>query len=157
MPCTKERLLIVDDEPSIRESLSCVLTEIGYSVRSAEDGFSALIEIRVEIPDMIISDLNMPRMSGFEFISVVRRRFPAIPVIAMSGAFSGNEASSGVAADAFYQKGSGIRSLLKIMESLTPTKRLPMNSPELYPHFGAAIPVLEEMLVLSRSTDGRAQ
>ena len=42
MPCTKESLLIVDDEPSIRESLSWVLTEIGYSVRVAEDGLSAL-------------------------------------------------------------------------------------------------------------------
>lgn len=44
-------LLIVDDEPSIRESLSLVLTEIGYSVRSAEDGFSALREIVNEAPD----------------------------------------------------------------------------------------------------------
>jgi CheY-like chemotaxis protein len=157
MPCKKKRLLIVDDEPSIRESLSLVLTEIGYSVRAAEDGFSALTEIRMEIPDIILSDLNMPGMSGFEFLSVVRRRFPAIPLIAMSGAFSGDEVPSGVAADAFYQKGSGVRALMKIMESLTPPKRLPMNSPALYPQFGAAIPVLKEMLVLSRSTDGRAQ
>ena len=96
MLCTKERLLIVDDEPSIRESLSSVLAEIGHPVRTAEDGFSALIEIRKEIPDTILSDLNMPRMSGFEFLSVVRRRFPAIPVIAMSGAFSGDEVPSGV-------------------------------------------------------------
>jgi CheY-like chemotaxis protein len=124
MPCTKERLLIVDDEPSIRESLSFVLIEIGYPVRAAEDGFSALVEMRKEIPDLILSDLNMPGMSGFEFLSVVRRRFPAIPVIAMSGAFSGDEVPSGVAADAFYQKGSGVRSLLKIMESLAPQKRV---------------------------------
>jgi CheY-like chemotaxis protein len=129
MPCTKEKLLIVDDEPSIRESLSWVLTEIGYSVRAAEDGISALIEIRKEIPDMILSDLNMPGMSGFEFLSVVRHRFPDIRAIAMSGAFSGNEAPSGVAADAFYQKGSGVRSLLKIMENLTPSKRMPAQQP----------------------------
>jgi CheY-like chemotaxis protein len=129
MPRTKERLLIVEDEPSIRESLSSALTEIGYPVRTAEDGFSALLEIRKQIPDMILSDLNMPGMSGFELLSVVRRRFPAIPVIAMSGAFSGDEVPSGVAADAFYQKGSGVRSLLKIMESLTPPKRMPARQP----------------------------
>jgi CheY-like chemotaxis protein len=123
MPCTKEKLLIVDDERSIRESLSCVLTEIGYPIRTAEDGLSALIEIRKEIPDIILSDLNMPGMSGFEFLSVVRRRFPTIPVIAMSGAFADNEVPSGVTADAFYRKGSGVRSLLKIMESLTPPTR----------------------------------
>ena len=125
MPCTKKKVLIVDDEPLIRESLSSVLSEIGYSVRAAEDGFSALIEIRMEIPDLILSDLNMPGMSGFEFIAVVRRRFPLIPVIAMSGSFSGNEVPSGVAAGAFYQKGSGVRPLLKIIESLMPSKRMP--------------------------------
>jgi len=133
MPCTKERLLIVDDEPSIRESMSSTLAEIGYPVRAAEDGLSALIEIRKEMPDVILSDLNMPGMSGFEFHSVVRRRFPAIPVIAMSGAFSGNEVPSGVAADAFYQKGSGVRSLLKIMESLKPPKRMPAQAPRSVP------------------------
>ncbi|MGA3132490.1 MAG: response regulator [Terracidiphilus sp.] len=129
MPRTKEKLLVVDDEPSIRESLSSLFTEIGYPVRAAEDGFTALIEIRKEIPDIILSDLNMPGMSGFEFLSVVRRRLPTIPVIAMSGAFSGDEVPSGVAADAFYQKGSGIRSLLKILEGLTPPKRMPAQQP----------------------------
>jgi len=128
MPRTKERLLIVEDEPSIRESLSSALTEIGYPVRTAEDGFSALLEIRKQIPDMILSDLNMPGMSGFELLSVVRRRFPAIPVIAMSGAFSGDEVPSGVAADAFYQKGSGVRSLLKIIWGLARPDRLPANN-----------------------------
>ena len=53
----------------------------------AEDGFSALAEIRKEVPDILLSDLNMPRMSGFELLSVVRRRFPSIRTIAMSGAF----------------------------------------------------------------------
>jgi CheY-like chemotaxis protein len=129
MPHTKKKLLIVDDEPLIRDSLSCLLTEIGHPVRAAEDGFSALLEIRKAIPDMILSDLNMPGMSGFEFLSVVRRRYPAIPVIAMSGAFSGKEVPSGVAADAFYQKGSGVPSLLKIMETLTPPKRMPAQQP----------------------------
>ena len=119
------RLLVVDDEPSIRTSMSQVLTEIGYSVRSAQDGFSALVEIRKEIPEIILSDLNMPEMSGFELLSLVRRRYPAIRLIAMSGAFSGDEVPSGVAADAFYQKGSGVRSLLKIISGLAPLERLP--------------------------------
>ena len=87
MPDTRLRLLVVDDEPSLRISLSLVLGEFGYDVRSAENGFSALSEIRHALPDILISDLNMPGMSGFELLSVVRRRFPAIPVIAMSGAF----------------------------------------------------------------------
>ncbi len=120
-------LLIVDDEPSIQESLSHVLTEIGYRVRSAEDGFSALREMRRQVPDLLLSDLNMPNMSGFELLSVVRRRFPGIRTIAMSGSFSGNEVPSGVTADAFYEKGSSIRSLLKIIGGLALPTRKPVN------------------------------
>src|ERR1700751_6290745 len=103
MPNPKMKLLIVDDEESIRMSLSQVFAEFGHSVRSAKDGFSALSEMREEIPDIVLSDLNMPGMSGFEFLSVIRRRFPAIRVIAMSGTFSGDGIPPGVAADVFYE------------------------------------------------------
>jgi CheY-like chemotaxis protein len=124
------RLLIVDDEPVIRSSMSQVLTEIGFAVRSAEDGLTALVEIRNEVPDLILSDLEMPGMSGFEFLSVVRRRLPSIRVIAMSGAFSGDEVPSGVAADAFFPKGSGVRCLLKIIDGLAWPERLPASQPD---------------------------
>ena len=128
MPGKLAALLIVDDEPAIRSSISQALTEIGYRVRSAEDGLAALREIQTEVPDLLLSDLNMPGMSGFELLSVVRRRFPAIRTIAMSGAFSGNEVPSGVAADRFYQKGSSIVALLRIMETLPQLER-PAHQP----------------------------
>jgi DNA-binding NtrC family response regulator len=131
------KLLVVDDDPSIRALLSEVLTEIGFSVGSAEDGFSALAEIRKEIPDVLLSDLNIRDMSGFELLSVVHHRFPSIPVIGMSGAFSGDEVPSGVPADAFYEKGCGVRSLLKIIGGLTQAKRLPAVARHLNPGFSA--------------------
>ena len=106
MPNPEKRILVVDDKECIRTSMSLVLTEMGYQVRSVGDGFAALRAIRQDTPEILLSDLNMPGMSGFELLSVVRRRFPAILVIAMSGAFSGNEVPSGVPADAFFQKGS---------------------------------------------------
>jgi CheY-like chemotaxis protein len=120
MTDARTRLLIADDEPLIRATMSHELTQIGYRVRSAEDGFSALHELRKEVPDILISDLNMPGMSGFELLSVVRRRFPAVHVIAMSGSFLGDEAPSGVAADGFYQKGSSMGSLLRMMTAVIP-------------------------------------
>jgi CheY-like chemotaxis protein len=102
----KQRILVVDDEPSIRESMAMLLTAAGYQVGTAEHGFDALLQLRRLTPDVIISDLNMPQMSGFEFLSVVRRRFPEIPVIAVSGAYeSGDHVPGGVIADAFYAKG----------------------------------------------------
>jgi CheY-like chemotaxis protein len=123
------RLLIVDDEPAIRTTLSFVLAEIGYQVRSAEDGFSAMLEIRKEVPDILLSDLNMPGMSGFDLLSMVRRWFPTIQTIAMSGAFAGDEVPSGVAADGFYQKGSSMRTLLRVMKSLPQPDRMPSRHP----------------------------
>ncbi|MGC1781482.1 MAG: response regulator [Acidobacteriaceae bacterium] len=119
MLVAKLKFLVVDDDISLRKSLSAILKRFGHSVRSAEDGFSALVEVQNEIPDIILSDLNMPGMSGFELLSVVRRRFPAIRVIAMSGAFSGDSVPSGVLADAFYDKGAGVASLLHIVEAMT--------------------------------------
>ena len=129
------RILIVDDEPSIRSSMSHALAEIGYATRTAEDGLSALAEIRLQMPDILLSDLNMPGMSGFELLSVVRRRFPTIHLIAMSGAFSGDEAPSGVAADDFYQKGSSMGALLRIMETPPDMKRRASR------HSGSADPI----------------
>jgi CheY-like chemotaxis protein len=125
----KIQLLIVNDEPSIRMSLSQIFTGSGHSVRSAVDGFSALREIRQGIPDILLSDLNMPSMSGFELLSVVRRRFPAIQVIAMSSTFSG-DIPPGVAADFFYEKGNGLGSLLQIVEALTHSRQRSVSRPD---------------------------
>jgi CheY-like chemotaxis protein len=118
MSDTRKKLLIVDDDAPIRNSLAQIFEELGHAVRCAEDGFAALMEIRQEAPDLILSDLNMPGMSGFELLSVVRRRFPAIRVIAMSGAYAGDEIPVGIAADAFYEKGSGMGPLMLLMESM---------------------------------------
>lgn len=120
------RVLIVDDEPTLRASLSLVLEELGYDVRSAEGGFAALYEIGKSPPDILISDLCMPGMSGFELLSIVRRRFPAIPVIAMSGAFAGSDIPDGVPADAFYQKGDGLAALQKTVKSVS-QKHMPVR------------------------------
>src|ERR1700728_1241485 len=106
MPTEKTSLLLVDDDIAICKLLSLMLAKSGYGVRSTADGFSALAEIRTEIPDILVSDLNMPGMSGFELLSVVRRRFPAIAVIAMSAMYSDATPSPRVAADGFYAKGS---------------------------------------------------
>jgi CheY-like chemotaxis protein len=129
MPDPKINLLIVDDNAPLRSSLSQIFTTLGHTVRSVEDGFSALFEIRQQAPDILLSDLNMPGMSGFELLSVVRRRFPAIQVIAMSGAFAGEGLQLGVAADAFYEKGTGLGCLLRIVHDMADLKHPPAVRP----------------------------
>ncbi|HWR15463.1 MAG TPA: response regulator [Terriglobales bacterium] len=103
---SKHLILVVDDEQSIRDSVALLLRASGYEVNTAIHGFDAILQLQKTTPDVIISDLNMPQMSGFEFLSVVRRRFPEIPVVAISGAYeSGEQVPGGVIADAFYGKG----------------------------------------------------
>jgi CheY-like chemotaxis protein len=103
---SKKRILVVDDELCVRASMAMLLDAAGYDVCTAEDGFEALLQLKRTMPTVIISDLNMPKMSGFELLSVLRRRFPEISVIAISGAYeSGDGVPDGVIADAFYPKG----------------------------------------------------
>jgi CheY-like chemotaxis protein len=98
------RLLVVDDEPAIRDLFQTLLSEEGYDVCVAKDGFDALAQMRGALPDLIVTDLKMPNMSGFELLSVVRRRFPQIPTIAISGEFHPPVEPLGVLADAFFPK-----------------------------------------------------
>ena len=100
------RILLVDDDPIIRQVGEDLLKSEGYEVLCAEDGFDALVALKRSLPDIIISDLRMPNMNGFEFLSVVRRRFPTVPVIVISGEFSGVDVPESVLADAFFQKAS---------------------------------------------------
>jgi CheY-like chemotaxis protein len=98
------RILVVDDEPSLRETAGLILESEGYEVLTAADGLEGLHALSKSLPDLIISDLNMPRMSGAEFLAVVRERFPHIATIAMSGGYSTGEMLPGILADAFVQK-----------------------------------------------------
>lgn len=115
---TPVRILIVDGSPPIRISMELVLDELGYSVRSAAEGFAALRDIRQEMPDILLTDLDMPGMPGVELLAVVWRRFPAIQKIAMGGGYPDNVVPPGVAADAFFQKSDGIGELLRIIRTL---------------------------------------
>jgi len=130
MPDLKASILIVEDEEPVRTSLAEILKVLGHRVRCAADGFAALVEMGHELPEILLSDLNMPGMSGFELLPEVRRRFPAVRVIAMSGAFSGDQVPCGVTADAFYAKGNGVNVLLKAIESLPHTNRQHLEAPE---------------------------
>jgi CheY-like chemotaxis protein len=125
----KFRILVVDDEENIRRTVALILRAAGYEVSTAEHGFDALLQLKLsDAPDLIISDLNMPHMSGFELLSVVRRRFPKIAVIATSGAYnSGAAVPGGVIADGFHAKvDSDPATLLAMVAALlaAPTERM---------------------------------
>jgi CheY-like chemotaxis protein len=119
MPTYQSTVLLVEDDGDLRVALAALLAHTGYRVRTAWDGVSALLELENGLPDLVVSDLHMARMSGFELLSTIRLQFPEIPLIAMSGAFSSNQIPPGVVADGFYQKGTHPVFLVRLLSSMT--------------------------------------
>jgi CheY-like chemotaxis protein len=115
---SKRQILVVDDNTGVRETISLLLISAGYDVIAAEDGFAALSQLKKMLPDVIVSDLEMPHMTGFELLSVVRRRFPQILTVAMSGAYPDDTVPVGVVADGFYAKGGQPKNLFRAIEQL---------------------------------------
>src|ERR1051326_2006927 len=76
-------ILIIDDDESMRELLRLHLAGAGYDVQVAEDAIAAGYMVLKQPPDLIISDINMPHLDGFEFIAALRadKNVPHIPVI----------------------------------------------------------------------------
>ena len=79
-------ILTVDDSRMMREMLLKVLSEAGFNVVQAEDGVAGLEALSTSAPDVIITDINMPRMDGYGFIDGVRRegRHRATPILVLS-------------------------------------------------------------------------
>ena len=128
---TKTKILVVDDDPGMREVCCAVLQAAGFDTSSEADGFQALLHLAGSTPDIILCDLNMPRMSGFEFLSVVRRKFPQVRVVAMSGAYVGDSIPGGVLADAFYSKGQSTTTFVGAIKALLKTPLPSRQSREL--------------------------
>jgi two-component system chemotaxis response regulator CheY len=80
------KMLTVDDSPSVRKLVQFTLKAKGFSVGSAEDGVEALEKLKSDNFDLIILDINMPRMNGLEFLEIIRNdpQFASIPVIMLT-------------------------------------------------------------------------
>lgn len=78
--------MIADDRPSSRELLRVVLERAGYDVVEAQDGEAALEQIRAQEPDLVLLDLQMPKLDGLAVLETVRRdsRFAGLPVVALT-------------------------------------------------------------------------
>ena len=84
------QLLLVDDDDSFRKMLMLTLTRMGYNVMEARNGREALILHRHLLPDVVLTDIIMPEKEGLETIEELRRAYPAIKIIAMSGGGRGS-------------------------------------------------------------------
>ena len=112
-----QMILVVDDEQAVCETMAMILRSRGYVVHTANNGSDALRRLENMRLDLVISELDMPGMSGFELISAIRSCFPSMPIVAMSGAYTADCLPGSL--NAFYAKGqSGPQQLLSIVEEL---------------------------------------
>ena len=85
----KGRIMIVDDEESIRKALRLTLTKAGYDVVEAADGAKGIEAIGADdnplMVDVIICDIRMPKINGLEAIAYFRQQYPSVPVIVLTG------------------------------------------------------------------------
>lgn len=78
-------VLVVDDEDQVRQLIRATLEQAGYQVREARDGKEALCLYRQKPVDLVIMDILMPDQDGLESITTLRREFPTVKVIAITG------------------------------------------------------------------------
>lgn len=81
------KVLFVDDSAIIRQSAKSVLQQAGYSVMLAEDGFQALSQVVQWHPDVVLADISMPRLDGYQMCALIKSNadYQGIPVIMLSG------------------------------------------------------------------------
>jgi CheY-like chemotaxis protein len=80
-----QRILIVDDERDVRDSVKCVLDDAGYVVLTADNAADALDQLGRTPMDLVITDIIMPKMNGVQAIQSIRRAFPLVRIVAISG------------------------------------------------------------------------
>lgn len=79
------RVLILDDEEAMREAMRMVLEEDGHEVTEASNGVTGLEMFRAQPADVVVTDLIMPQKDGIETIRDLRREFPSVKILAVSG------------------------------------------------------------------------
>ena len=116
------RLLVIDDDASIREMLEMVLDSEGYEVLTAPHGAAAVKLLGQTRPDVILLDMKMPVMDGWEFMAWYRRLpDPKVPVVVLTAAQDDARRADEVGADAYVAKPFAIDELLRVLEQHLPT------------------------------------
>src|SRR5882724_7709116 len=77
--------VVADDEPEIRDLISEYLSKLGYQVTQAGDGLEALLHVRDLRPTLLILDLMMPRLGGIDALGHIRRSYPNVAIIVLTG------------------------------------------------------------------------
>jgi CheY-like chemotaxis protein len=116
-------ILAIEDDDDLRDLLSYVLEEQGYSVATAENGLEALLRVREHMPDLILLDIRMPVMSGTEFANQYLARYghsPRAPIVVMTAAEHASRRCQEVGANDFLPKPFSTDELVGVVKRHTP-------------------------------------
>jgi CheY-like chemotaxis protein len=103
MDIKRKKIMVVDDEAAVRRYLKRALESWGYSVIPCESGSEAVGRVEDAVPDMVLLDLCMSGLDGYETLACLKRVSPATPVVLLTG-FSDADEMPGLGADGFLGK-----------------------------------------------------
>jgi CheY-like chemotaxis protein len=122
-------ILVIDDDESMRDLLRLHLSAAGYDVEVAEDAIAAGYLVLKRAPDLIISDVNMPHMDGFEFIEALKadKSLPEIPVIFLTSHEEGDHRGKSLGAVGYITKPVMADQLLRMVARHVAGGRTPIG------------------------------
>jgi CheY-like chemotaxis protein len=121
-------ILVIEDDAIMREALAEWLLAAGYGVREAADGSAGLAAVKLAPPALVITDIHMPGTNGAVVIAELKKEYPAVPVIAISGLFNsghGMDADAAIALGAAralakpFKRGDLLRAVADLLGSPT--------------------------------------
>jgi CheY-like chemotaxis protein len=123
------RILIIDDDESLLELLRLHLSSAGYEVEVAEDAIRAGYRVLRRAPDLIICDVDMPHMSGFEFVLALKadKTLPYIPVIFLTSDEEGDDRGKELGAVGYVLKPVRAERLLALVAQHVPGGAVPIG------------------------------
>ncbi len=115
-----ETILVIDDDIEMRDVLFDLLSLDGYEVLLAADGSSGLERYRNSLPELVITDLQMPHVDGIEVLSTLKTEFPEVPILVITGVTDITIIEEAVenAANRILKKPFGVDELLTALDEL---------------------------------------
>jgi DNA-binding response OmpR family regulator len=122
------RVLVIDDDPSIRQVIAYALNDAGYDVDEAADGQAALELVGRQHPDIILLDMKMPRMDGWQFAKLYRERYGhRTPIIVLTAAQDAAQRAADVAAASAVAKPFDLDVLVERVAAIARMLGLPLT------------------------------
>jgi two-component system, chemotaxis family, chemotaxis protein CheY len=117
---TEHTILVVEDDPEIRDAIADTLEMAGYRVATAENGALALAAIERGLPRLVLLDMRMPVLDGWGFARALAERNVKLPILVVTAARDARQWAAEIGADGFIAKPFGVKDLIAAVKGLCP-------------------------------------